>query len=201
MTYEEIIMAIPIRSIPPLRPQDIARFWARVDRRGPDECWLWTGTKTMRGRGLFSLRAFSPFVAARVAWLIAHGPIPLGLCVCHHCDNPRCTNPSHLFVGTQADNMADAVRKGRIRKGEYSFVHIHPERMARGERHGHARLKEDDVICIREAYAGGSSQYVLARRFGVSRTNIERIIHSETWRHLPPTPRRKCLPPHAKKPQ
>lgn len=91
-------------------------FWAYVDRGGPDVCWVWKGSKLPSGYGRVSWQGKTTY-AHRVAHLLAHGAIPAGMCVCHHCDNPPCCNPSHLWLGTQQDNMADRDRKGRTARG------------------------------------------------------------------------------------
>lgn len=84
-------------------------FWTKVDRGGgPDACWIWRGLSNRTGYGRYSQQ-----VASRVSWVMAHGPIPDGLLVCHHCDNPPCVNPSHLFLGSHLDNLRDSMRKGR----------------------------------------------------------------------------------------
>ena len=96
--------------------KDIARFWAKV-RRVDDagSCWEWTGSCFASGYGQFALsQPRRKAYAHRVAWGLAFGPIPNGLFVCHHCDNRRCLRPDHLFLGTQAHNVRDAIRKGRL---------------------------------------------------------------------------------------
>ena len=88
------------------------RFWARVSKT--DNCWEWTGSKS-RGYGSFSMgREYGTKRSHRMSYEMAYGPIPEGLFVCHHCDNPGCVRPDHLFVGTHADNMLDAIKKGRL---------------------------------------------------------------------------------------
>lgn len=87
------------------------RLWARVERRGPGECWEWTAHRLPKGYGVFG----PGVVAHRVAWEVAHGPIPDGLHVLHTCDNPPCCNPGHLRLGTPQDNVDDMMRKGRSR--------------------------------------------------------------------------------------
>jgi hypothetical protein len=91
---------------------DGERVFAKIDRRGPDECWLWRGRKTVCGYGEVRFGGKSQ-LAPRVVYSLAVGPIPDGLYVLHRCDNPPCCNPAHLFVGTQRDNVADMMAKGR----------------------------------------------------------------------------------------
>jgi len=120
-----------------LTDKDIARFWSKVDRRGPDECWEWSGSKNPDGYGLFSLRGRG-YRSHRVSWSIAHGGVPCGMHVCHHCDNPACVNTSHLFIGTNYDNMRDKVLKGR-----------HPNTKKTACIHGHQLCGENLYISPR----------------------------------------------------
>jgi hypothetical protein len=156
------------------------RFWAMVDRDGPmhpvlgTNCWLWTGCKTEKGYG--HLAVDGRLVSAhRLAWEIQNGqPIPAGMHVLHHCDNPACQRAIHLFVGTRLDNAADCVAKGR------NYV-------ARGERNGRAKLTQDAVREIRHRYVKGKgvcSQASLAREFGVHPRTIARILDKEDWGHV-----------------
>jgi hypothetical protein len=92
------------------------RFWEKVDQRADDVCWLWNGrARHWAGYGMFHVGNDRAEQAHRVAYALAIGPIPSGLGVLHRCDNPPCCNPSHLFLGTQADNLKDMWAKGRAR--------------------------------------------------------------------------------------
>lgn len=89
------------------------RFWVKVDRTDPDACWPWMGYRNVKGYGTFWF-AGAHIIASRMAWQLSFGSIPDGLLVCHHCDNPPCVNPTHLFLGTDLDNTADRIAKGRV---------------------------------------------------------------------------------------
>lgn len=153
------------------------RHGTHVDRSGgPDACWPWTGPTDRKGYGRLSRgrRGEGMAAAHRVAWELAHGPIPGGLCVCHRCDNPPCCNPAHLFLGTIADNNQDMTEKGR-----------HGVSDVRGEAHGNAKLTTEKVREIRARWAaGGVSQRGLAADYGVSQREVWDVIHGIAWAHV-----------------
>jgi len=86
-------------------------FWDQV--RGSGDCWVWTGHRTPNGYGQVTGYSFTETYAHRLSWTMANGPIPGGMWVLHHCDNPPCINPDHLYIGTAADNAQDRERRGR----------------------------------------------------------------------------------------
>jgi len=156
------------------------KSWARVDKTGPDDCWLWVGSRLPKGYGRFYPKwkingKRCGFNAHRISWEIKNNrPVPEGLDVLHTCDNPPCVNPAHLFPGTKSDNMQDMLRKGR---GGYTG--------SPGEAHPSAKLVESDVLEIRHRWdAGGIRQRDLAAEYGVSRGLIGQIVRRESWSHL-----------------
>lgn len=126
-------------------------------------CWPWLGYVGLNGYGTIGSggREGRPLLVHRLAWEYAYGPIPPGMHVCHHCDTPVCVRASHLFLGTQADNMADMMSKGR--NGWMS------------------RLTPQQVETI---LASTERQAALARRFGVHRVTVGDIVRRTTWTHL-----------------
>jgi hypothetical protein len=144
------------------------RFWSKVGRRGPDECWPWLGVVGNNGYGKFDLW---PHSAHRIMWKLSKGYIPKGRFVCHSCDNPLCVNPRHLWLGTNKTNMADMKKKGRS---------------SMGERNARAKLTWRKVAQIRRAYDSGESSFRgLAARFEISDSQIGRIVHRQEWRQTP----------------
>lgn len=133
-------------------------------------CRVWVGRAVANlGYGRFSIGHDSINVRAhRAAWILANGPIPDGIYVCHKCDNPKCTNPEHLFLGTPRDNMLDKKVKGRCI----------PPPVHRGEAHHNAKLTSETVQEIR---ASGDSAKILSARFGVSEETIYRVRRGKSW--------------------
>jgi hypothetical protein len=149
------------------------RYLAKVDRRGPDECWPWTASRNTFGYGTFKgdvVNGKQEQLAHRYGYRLLVGPIPDGMHVCHSCDTPPCQNPAHWFVGTHADNHADKVRKGRQSRVRFS-----------GEANPHAKLTAADVAAIRERCAAGETQESVAQDFGVQQPAISRIIRGARW--------------------
>lgn len=173
--YRRLQLKGDIRADVPLRliGQDEARFWQKVERNGPviavefGRCWIWTASRDEHGYGRFSYAENPNGKAYRFSWELVHGPIAVGLCVCHRCDNPPCCNPHHLFLGTHEQNMADAASKGRSTYGERSNL---------------AKLSASEVVEIRRAYATGQVlQRELAACYGVSRTTVTHIVNGDSW--------------------
>jgi hypothetical protein len=141
------------------------RFLAKIDRRGPDDCWNWTASKMTGGYGAFNWEDRT-VKAHRLAWRHAFGEIPEGLNVCHHCDNRICCNPRHLFLGTHLDNARDRNAKGR---------------QAKGRAQPQAKLTEEAVKDIRK-----SKGFVkeVARRYGIAPSLVTAIRRRTAWRHV-----------------
>lgn len=148
--------------------QDVGkRFWSYVDIKSPDECWEWIGAVSRMGYGVFGHR-HDYIPAHRMAWELSYGPIPNDMCVCHECDNKKCENPDHLFLGTLADNMADKVKKGR---------------QSRGESSGNAKLTDSQILEIRELSKTHTPKQ-LATMFNVNTSHIWRITSRVSWKHI-----------------
>lgn len=164
------------------------KFWARV-RKG-DGCWEWTKS-THLGYGRIVYHA-QDLEAHRVSWILAHGPIPDGLWVLHHCDNRLCVRPDHLFLGDIIENTRDRDRKGRgYRVGRpligLAYRQNERRRPPRGEQHPHAKLSEADVLEIIRRRKAGETLVSPAREFGLnSPAGISAIALRRSWRHVQP---------------
>lgn len=146
--------------------------WDRVDKRGEDDCWEWTGSRNRWGYGACQYGG-KCVNASRAAYIDSFGEILGGLVVCHKCDNPACCNPRHLFAAAQADNLTDCRNKGRAR---YLYGSGHPRPTA--------KLSEDDVRLAKKLYASGVTQTSIARQMGVNSATISRAVRGYCWAHL-----------------
>lgn len=155
---------------------NLAQLPARIRAKisvDPEGCWMWTGSVTRYGGYGQVWIDGGVLLIHRLAWELTHGPIPDGLKVLHDCDNPPCCNSEHLFLGTQADNMADMRAKGRHRFG-----------ISQGEKHGCAKLTAVRVRSLRMIRELGVSHRQLGNMFGVAHSTAARICRRELWKHV-----------------
>lgn len=150
------------------RPPAVTRFWQNVNKNTSNGCWEWKGSDSAHGYGM--LLVDGVLVGAhRYSYELHYSPIPKGMFVCHHCDNRKCVNPAHLFLGTYADNIADMVSKGRHDHGN-----------------ANAKLTPSQVSEIRAKYARGEiSQRRLAIEYGIGKGTISAILTRKSWQHIP----------------
>lgn len=146
----------------------IDRFEAKIAKG--DGCWEWTASLAGKGYGQMKLpKQRKQEYSHRLAYMIYKGPIPDGMYICHTCDNPKCCNPDHLFLGTSSDNHIDMKQKNR---------HLN------GEKNATAKLTEEDVVKIKACLAAGLSQYQTAAAFGVKQSQVSRIHRGLRWAHV-----------------
>ena len=159
-----------VKAIPQFTQEEIERFWSHVDAEdySPGGCWEWTGRPEKSGYGAFRLRNLN-YRPNRVAYFLSTGDDPLERLACHRCDNRKCVNPAHIWLGTCADNHADRDRKGRL---------------ARGERQHLAKLTAESVIEARRMCAAGAQAGSIARALGVHKTTIRCAVKRITWKHI-----------------
>lgn len=141
-------------------------------------CHIFTGYVGKNGYGVLTIGCKTRAVH-RLEWELTNGPIPSGLHVLHNCpggDNRRCHNPAHLWLGTNEQNIADMIAKGRNSRGERHSVYT-----PRGSQHGNAKLTEDQA---RSIYAAHGNHDDIARTFGVSPSVVGAIKRKVTWRHV-----------------
>lgn len=148
-------------------------FWTRASKGLSDECWEWQAGRNRDGYGKYSwpvghgkrIRA-----AHRIAYLLHYGELPDNLFVCHHCDNPSCVNPTHLFLGTALDNGGDSAAKGR----------------RNGELNSNAKLTDTDVVTIRRRRNAGEKVRDIAKDYvAVTPEQVWAVAANKSWKHLP----------------
>jgi hypothetical protein len=161
---------------------DQEKFWSRVDRT--DECWNWTRGKDPDGYGVIQFRG-RQWRAHRVAYILTYGSAG-ELFVLHRCDNRGCVRPDHLFLGTNDDNMADMVAKGRSKKGATNPSHIAGGAYQQGEKNGRAKITVEQVLEIRHRaahyYRGVYTD--LSREYGISSATVRDIVKGKRWKHI-----------------
>lgn len=158
------------------RPSLEVRLWSKIDKKGPDDCWNWIGSPK---EGYGHIKAFgrkTSYLTHRIAFILAFGEIPSGIYVCHKCDNKRCCNPNHMFLGTPKDNTQDMLNKGRG-AGQLG-TRFQPN--VSGQNNGRAKLNQADVIFIKQV-----GPFVLksdlVKLLKVSRSTILRILKGSSW--------------------
>lgn len=205
------------RPIPELTEKDKARFWAKVNKEGPipphrpelGKCWIWIASLTTSG-GYGNIHIQGKVLRAnRISFELENGPLGDGLCALHHCDNPACIRPTHLFSGTRADNNRDMTEKGhnflkenpeKRQRGDMHWQRRMPHlraigekhwskqlkgRLPRGEKHHNSKLSPDSVRRIRASNNPGSPSVTeLARELGVSATLVCGIKKGKGWAHI-----------------
>jgi hypothetical protein len=150
-------------------PEFESQFWSHVDKSG--DCWIWTGSKHDQGYGQINIDKKMTFTH-RISYEISNNvKLDRNTKVLHSCDNPPCVNPAHLFLGTQADNVRDAVAKGRMKT-------------SRGCDHKLSKLSYEDIVMIRKLHFEGMSGADLGRMYHVGKSTVHRIIKKYTYKGI-----------------
>lgn len=145
------------------------RFWDKVDRRSNKECWNWKASIFTNGYGQFR-KGKHKIVAHKFSWELHRNLIPDGLCVLHTCDNRKCVNPNHLFLGTHQDNMDDKVKKNR-------------QSRLNGIDNGKSKLTEQQIIEIRKKHKILTYKQI-AIKYDISLKQVYNILKYKQWKHL-----------------
>jgi hypothetical protein len=174
----------------PTTPKELAsfstRFWANVLKT--DDCWQWTGRKNRLGYGQISLlRPLRGTIGAhRVSYFLHYGPIPDGLLVCHTCDNPECTRPDHLWLGTVLDNTRDMIAKGRNHRHTTEQMDaMRQKSIRRGWANSKTKLDISQVLEIRRRYRNGEMFRRIAEDYPVGEKAVAMIARRINWSYVP----------------
>lgn len=180
--------------------KDVERFLSKIIiPDNLDACWEWQAGTIYFGYGHFWYNR-KGVTAHRFIYEIATGHAPQHLCVCHSCDNPRCCNPNHLWLGTSPENTQDSTNKNRrakgskhgsrtkpetVHRGDSHYARRYPQKLARGEKHGNSKLSDVIVREMRDKHnQQGISMRKLATMYNVSRPTVRRAISGKTWAHV-----------------
>jgi len=160
----------------------------KVDKLGPDECWLWKAATNGPGYGVIGRGGMGAGneMAHRVSYMLAHGPIPPKAMVLHSCDVKQCVNPAHLRLGTARENAYDAIQRGQWNPGhvygDQNGSRTHPESRPHGEANTAAKLTEAAVAEIRRLYATGNYyQREIGATYGINQVTVSCIVRGQTW--------------------
>jgi len=184
----------------------IDNFWSKVNKNREDGCWEWMGKKNIGGYGKVSIRVNKKskhLTCHRVSYALANGSVPEGLMVLHKCNAPFCVNPSHLDVGTGADNLAYAASLNRMAKGDKHGRRKYPEAWPKGDAHWtnaskefiskyllgennpDSRLTTTQVLEMRRLHATGEHTCkALAKIFKISSVMVGKIVRRKNWTHI-----------------
>lgn len=165
------------RPMPPLTKELNERFWKKVQQAGEDECWFWAAAYGRGGYGQFTisgkhLKRDTPYGAHRVAYFLHYGVDPKDLFVCHKCDNPKCCNPKHLFLGTNQENTQDRQRKGRFACGE---------KCSTGRTDIFSKTEVQEIL---NRYWGGETSTSISADYEVSQQTISDIIRGRSYKYV-----------------
>lgn len=149
------------------------RFCSKIDKKGPNECWLWTGHVGNNGYGTIWLNKKSVCVHRHMLEMHLHRPISQGLYACHSCNVRRCVNPLHLYEGTPSQNSQDSVQAG-----------THYFSTTRQLFRGSAKLSESQVRTIRHRIVAGEAQRSLAKEFEITVTAMNNLARGKTWKEV-----------------
>lgn len=170
---------------------NLTRFLSKVEKT--NNCWLWKGGLGRGGYGKFHFKR-KTMAAHRISFYFHNGIIPRDKVVCHSCDNPKCVNPDHLWLGTYTENMQDCKKKGRF-NGTFPVLnqnqHIYREYKKslnrpnkKGEFHHLQKLKNEDVKEIRSLYKKGYKQGIIAKKYEIHQSNVSDIVNYKLWKHI-----------------
>jgi hypothetical protein len=149
----------------------VERFWEKVDKRGPDECWDWTASCSRSGYGRFKLSSYAAVSANRVALALETGEEPKDMQALHSCDRPICCNPAHLRWGTTLDNMLDKIERGRCVSRDQS-----------GAKNGAAKIDEKHLELIVSRFRSGWNNKQIARDLPIGHAMVSKIRCGHMWR-------------------
>lgn len=151
--------------LPPINELILNRFWSKIDKKASKSCWTWLASKNNDGYGRFGIGK-KVYQSHRLSYYLHYGDFDQTMLVLHKCDMPACVNPNHLFLGTNKENTADRVKKGRS---------------CAGSRHARAKIKEDDVAAIKNLLASGLTLRHVASIYNVAASTVSNIKTGKSW--------------------